>query len=61
MVEKILPEIIQKNDKKIRLGLTLEGEMLKRFLTIKKKWGLKSNADVVRFLITQEYEKIIKS
>jgi hypothetical protein len=54
--------MIKKDENKpIRLGLTLEGEMLKRFLTIKKKWGLESNADVVRFLITQEYEKIIKS
>jgi len=52
----------KKGDKDIiRLGLTLEGEMLKRFLAIKRKWGLESNADVVRLLITREYEKIMES
>ena len=45
-------------EERIRLGLTLEGEMLKRFLTVKKKWGLESNADVIRMLITMEHEKI---
>jgi hypothetical protein len=49
-----------KEKDKIRIGLTLEGEMLKRFLAIKNKWGIESNADVIRFLITQEYEKIVK-
>jgi len=51
---------MKQEKKRIRIGLTLEGEMLKRFLAIKKKWGMESNADVIRFLITQEYEKIVK-
>jgi len=47
-------------EKRIRIGLTLEGEMLKRFLAIKRSWGVESNADIIRMLITREYEKIVK-
>lgn len=42
----------------IRIGLTLQGEMARRFRTIKKHWGLEANTDVLRMLITREYEKI---
>ena len=51
----------EKQEKKtIRIGLTLEGEILKRFLIVKRKWGIETNADIVRLLITNEYEKIKK-
>lgn len=36
----------------------MEGEMLKRFLAVKKKWGLEANTDVVRMLITQYYDQL---
>lgn len=49
----------EENQETIRIGLTLEGEMKKRFLAIKKQWGLENNTDVVRMLITREYEKIV--
>jgi len=42
----------------IRIGLTLQGEMARRFMTIKKHWGLEANTGVLRMLITREYEKI---
>jgi len=48
----------KKEEETIRIGLTLEGEMKKRFLLVKKQWGLENNTDVVRMLITREYEKI---
>lgn len=48
----------EEDQETIRIGLTLEGEMKKRFLTIKKQWGLENNTDVVRMLITREHEKI---
>ena len=50
----------EKNQEAIRIGLTLEGEMKKRFLAIKHHWGLENNTDVVRMLITREYEKIVQ-
>jgi hypothetical protein len=50
----------EEKEKRIRIGLTLEGEMLKRFLAIKRSWGVESNADIIRMLITREYEKIVK-
>ena len=48
----------EKDEETIRIGLTLEGEMKKRFLLVKKQWGLENNTDVVRMLITREHEKI---
>jgi len=42
----------------VQVRLVLEGEMAKRFITIKRKYGLETNADVLRLLITLEYEKI---
>ena len=47
-----------KEPETIRIGLTLQGEMARRFMTIKKHWGLEANTDVLRMLITREYEKI---
>lgn len=46
----------KEKEKVVRLGLTLEGEMLKRFRAVKNKWGMESNADVVRMLITDAYD-----
>jgi hypothetical protein len=46
--------------KKIRIGLTLEGELLKRFLAVKRKWCLEANADIIRMLITNEYDRVKK-
>ena len=40
------------------LKVTLEGEVKKRFLLLKKKLGMESNSDVVRFLISQHYDKL---
>jgi hypothetical protein len=45
----------------VQVRLVLEGEMAGRFLKIKEKYGLENNAEVVRLLITMEYEKITKN
>jgi hypothetical protein len=42
----------------VQFRLALDGEMAVRFNRIKKKYGLESNADLVRLLITNEYERI---
>jgi len=42
----------------VQVRLVLEGEMAGRFLRIKEKYGLENNTDVVRLLITMEYERI---
>jgi hypothetical protein len=44
----------------IQIRLVLEGEMAKRFLTIKRRYGFESNTDTVRLLITQAYDEIVK-
>ena len=48
----------RRREESYQVRLVLEGEMAKRFEAIKKKYGLESNADVVRLLITLEYDKI---
>ena len=41
----------------IRIGVNLEGELAKKFLAVKKKLAINSNADVVRWLINWYFEK----
>jgi len=49
----------QKKEKEtLQIKVTLTGDMIRRFLKIKEHYGLESNADVIRLLITLEYEKI---
>lgn len=43
---------------KVTIRIDLDGELAQKFLTLKKKYGLKTNADVVRFIITQTHEKL---
>jgi len=42
----------------LQLKVVLEGDMLKRFLELKKKMGLENNSDIMRMLITQAYEEL---
>jgi hypothetical protein len=44
----------------VQFRLVLEGEMARRFLTIKKHYGFENNTDTIRLLITQAYEEIVK-
>jgi hypothetical protein len=46
------------DQEQFQVRLVLEGEMAARFNKIKKKYGLESNADLVRLLITMEYDRI---
>jgi len=53
-----MPRKGKKDD--FRVKLVLEGEMLKRFNTIKREWGLESKSEVIRRLIEQKYQEIQK-
>lgn len=44
----------------IQIRLNLEGEMEKKFLKIKKRYGLESNTDLIRLLIVQAYDQLKK-
>jgi len=46
------------NEEQVQVRLALEGEMAVRFDRIKKRYGLENNTDVVRLLITMEYDRI---
>jgi len=41
--------------------VSLEGEMATKFTVVKKFYGLRKNADLLRLLITLSYERIIKT
>lgn len=43
---------------KVTIRIDLEGELAEKFNALKAKHGLKSNAELVRLLITAAYEKI---
>ncbi|MBS7645918.1 hypothetical protein KEJ44_07780 [Candidatus Bathyarchaeota archaeon] len=45
---------------KMSVRLDLEGELLKKFLAIKGRYGFESSADTVRLLISLEYERMKK-
>jgi hypothetical protein len=42
----------------VQVRIVLQGEMAKKFNLIKRHYGLESNADLVRLLITMEHERI---
>lgn len=45
---------------KMSVRLDLEGELLRKFLAIKGRYGFESSADTVRLLISLEYERMKK-
>ena len=53
-----MPKKKTNDPEQVQVRLVLEGEMVTRFNRIKKKYGLETNADVVRLLITMEYDRI---
>ena len=46
---------------KVTIRLDLEGQPAEKFSDLKNKYGLKTNADVVRFLITSKWEEVEKN
>ena len=42
----------------IQLKALLEEDTAKKFLMIKKRYGLENNSDLVRLLITRTYEEM---
>ncbi|MGQ9543241.1 MAG: hypothetical protein ACUVTM_04010 [Candidatus Bathyarchaeia archaeon] len=48
---------MRKEEEKVEIRLTLEGDMARRFLELKKKWGFESNTDLLRVLVTKSYEE----
>jgi hypothetical protein len=43
---------------KLNIRLELKGENAKKFHTIKQRYGLKKNTEIIRFLISQAYAEI---
>lgn len=51
---------MSKKEKPPQVRVVFEGEMAKRFNTVKRFYGLQRNADLVRLLVTLKYEEISK-
>jgi len=52
----------QANDKKqLAFTVRLEGDMEQKFFDLKKRYGFVSNSDLIRLLITQAYDALIKT
>ncbi|MEM3677425.1 MAG: hypothetical protein QW176_04690 [Candidatus Bathyarchaeia archaeon] len=49
-----------RREDRISVRLDLEGELLRKFLAIKGRYGFESSADTVRLLISLEYERMRK-
>lgn len=49
---------MRREEEKVEIRLTLEGDMAKRFLELKKRWGFESNTDLLRMLVTKSYEEL---
>jgi len=45
------------NREKITLRVDLRGITLKRFLTLKERYGLENDTELIRLLISQEYQR----
>jgi len=51
---------MSKKEKPPQVRVVFEGEMAKRFNTVKRFYGLQKNADLIRLLVTLKYEEITK-
>jgi hypothetical protein len=47
-----------KNDEKINFSMTFEGEGAKRFLEVKKFYGLENNTEIIRTLVSEKYNQL---
>lgn len=45
------------SEKKVTIRIDLEGDLAKYFLYLKKRKGIKANSEVIRMLITEEYQR----
>jgi hypothetical protein len=50
-----------KTDGKIYIRLDLEGADAQRFNELKKKLGLRSNTELIRLILTREFERTLIS
>jgi len=46
------------DDKTMRIGIDLDGDLKEQFLAIKKDKGMENNTDVVRNLIAEAYKNL---
>jgi len=48
----------KESEETFQVRVVFEGDMARKFAAIKKRYGIESNADLIRLLVTLEYEKI---
>lgn len=49
---------MEMSNKPTQIKVYLKGDLLHKFMFLKKKLGIAANAEVVRYLVALEYERI---
>jgi len=55
-----MPARKKQESDEIQLKVLLKGEMAKKFLKIKQKYGFESNTDLIRLLVSKAYDEMKK-
>jgi hypothetical protein len=42
----------------LRIGIVLIGEIVEKFEALKQRYGIRSNSDLMRFLVSDKFEQI---
>ena len=60
MTQYVWLKLPEEESQVLRISINLQNEMAQKFLEVKKHWGLESNTDVLRMLITWYYDEMTK-
>ena len=52
---------MEKKEEEIQIRLVLKGDLAKRFSYLKDRLGIHNNSELVRLLISQEYQRLVGS
>ncbi len=42
----------------LRIGIVLIGELVEKFEALKQRYGIRSNSDLMRFLVSDKFEQL---
>jgi hypothetical protein len=42
----------------LRIGIVLFGELVEKFEALKQRYGIRSNSDLMRFLVSDKFEQV---
>ena len=48
----------EREEEILRIGIVLIGQMVEKFEALKQRYGIRSNSDLMRFLVSDKFEQI---